>query len=82
MQQPLAHLYFLTIFDDLLHSEYNMSALINAAQSIGKVHMKTDVHFQCHYTVQQYCVYSNCSFSALYVLVHNIQYASIMSPSD
>lgn len=45
MQQPLAHLYFLTIFDDLLHSEYNMSALINAAQSIGKVQIKLMYYF-------------------------------------
>ena len=37
MQQPLVHLYFLTIFEDLLGSEFNLSALIKTSQSISKV---------------------------------------------
>ena len=37
MQQPLAHLYFLTIFEDIQQSNYSLSALCNAAHSIRKV---------------------------------------------
>jgi len=37
MQQPLSHLYFLTVFEDLLKSKFNLSGLIKTAQNITKV---------------------------------------------
>jgi hypothetical protein len=36
MQQPLVHLYFLTIMEDLLDSDYNLSTLLKYSQSITK----------------------------------------------
>jgi len=36
MQQPLSHLYFLTVFEDLLKSKFNLSGLIKTAQNITK----------------------------------------------
>ena len=37
MQQPLAHLYFLTVFEDLLSSNFGLSNLIRTSQRIAKV---------------------------------------------
>ena len=37
MQQPLAHLYFLTVFEDLLSSNFGLANLIRTSQRIAKV---------------------------------------------
>ena len=37
MQQPLAHLYFLTVFEDLLSSSFSLPNLIRTSQKIAKV---------------------------------------------
>ena len=39
MQQPLAHLYFLTVFEDLLSSNFGLPNLIRTSQKIAKVFM-------------------------------------------
>ena len=52
MQQPLAHLYFLTVFDDLLNSKFDLSPLIKTTQNIAKVsaHVHGWMTVQCLYT--------------------------------
>ena len=37
MQQPLAHLYFLTVLEDLLTSKFGLPNLIRTSQKIAKV---------------------------------------------
>ena len=37
MQQPLAHLYFVTVFERLLESGFELPALVRVAQQIRKV---------------------------------------------
>jgi len=37
MQQPLAHLYFLTVLEDLLTSKFGLPNLIRTSQRIAKV---------------------------------------------
>ena len=37
MQQPLAHLYFLVVLENLVYSDYHLSGLIRTVQSIDKV---------------------------------------------
>ncbi len=38
MQQPLAHLYFLTVLEDLLMSKFGLPNLIRTSQRIAKVY--------------------------------------------
>ena len=39
MQQPLVHLYFFTVMEDLLDSDYSLLTLLKSSQSITKVLM-------------------------------------------
>ena len=39
MQQPLTHLYFLTVLEDVSNSNFGLSGLITTSQKISKVHV-------------------------------------------
>ena len=51
MQQPLAHLYFLTILEQLQKREHNANFLIRIASWLDEVRTQTFVVKHAHYTV-------------------------------
>ena len=48
MQQPLAHLYFLTVLENLLTSEFSLSSLIMTVQNVIKVSKHNNMHIHTH----------------------------------
>ena len=62
MQQPLSHLYFLVVLEDVSNSNFGLSGLITTSQKISKV--RDFVSWVCPLVVVGVCW---CSLSSVYV---------------
>ena len=75
MQQPLSHLYFITVFHHLLSNNFDIAGLVRVASAIATVIKINQI--QCNDPMQCKCMekplYLNCCFFFLLFIPQNLQ---------